>query len=68
VLIRCAGSGGYGDPLEREVERVLQDVVDGYITPQAAHDLYGVILREGRVDPSATTAQRAHIRQSRPSL
>ena len=32
VLIRCAGSGGYGDPLEREADRVLKDVIDGYIT------------------------------------
>jgi N-methylhydantoinase B len=66
VLIRCAGSGGYGDPLEREPERVLQDLVDGYITPQAAHDLYGVILNGGGVDASATIAQRARIRESRP--
>jgi N-methylhydantoinase B len=70
VLIRCAGSGGYGDPLEREPARVLRDVIDGYITQQAAHDLYGVILgRDGQgIDASATSAQRARIRQSRPPL
>jgi N-methylhydantoinase B len=68
VLIRCAGSGGYGDPLEREPARVLQDVVDGYITRQAAHDLYGVILSRDGIDPSATSAQRTRIRQSRPPL
>ena len=63
VLIRCAGSGGYGDPLDREPERVLKDVVDGCVTGDAAHRLYGVVLAGGqRVDASATQALRKHMR------
>ena len=60
VLIRCAGSGGYGDPLEREPERVLQDVVDGYMTAKAAHELYGVILTKPSMssDGAASAVRR----------
>jgi len=64
VLIRCAGSGGYGDPLDREPERVLQDVVDGYVSAQAARSLYGVVLAgTGRgFDKAATSVLRQRMR------
>ncbi len=42
VIVQPAGSGGYGDPLLRERERVLADVADGYITAQAARREYQV--------------------------
>src|SRR5207248_388254 len=41
IAIQPAGSGGYGDPLERPVERVLADVLDGYVSPAAAEAEYG---------------------------
>ncbi|MEM6761459.1 MAG: hydantoinase B/oxoprolinase family protein [Pseudomonadota bacterium] len=36
--------GGYGDPLEREPEKVLDDVLDGFISPEHARKDYGVVL------------------------
>ena len=42
VVVQPAGSGGYGDPLEREHERVLADVADGYVSADAARRLYRV--------------------------
>jgi N-methylhydantoinase B len=39
------GGGGYGDPLARPPERVLQDVVDGYVSSEAAERDYGVVVR-----------------------
>jgi N-methylhydantoinase B len=36
--------GGYGDPLDRPVDKVQSDVKNGYITIEQAHDLYGVDL------------------------
>ncbi len=39
------GGGGYGDPLARPPERVLQDVVDGYVSIEAAEREYGVAVR-----------------------
>jgi N-methylhydantoinase B len=42
VVVQPAGSGGYGDPLERDRERVLADVADGYISSEAARRIYKV--------------------------
>jgi len=38
--------GGYGDPLERDPEDVLDDVLDGFINVGHAKDDYGVVLKE----------------------
>jgi N-methylhydantoinase B len=67
VLIRCAGSGGYGDPLEREPDRVLKDVIDGYITAKAARELYGVALSNDnrRIDATSTAALRERLSVAR---
>ncbi len=64
VSILPAGSGGYGDPLEREPERVLDDVRNGYVSANAAHDLYGVVLDERTltVDAVATDELRRKLR------
>ena len=43
------GGGGYGDPREREMERVLHDVREGYISAEAARDVYGIAIT-GSVD------------------
>jgi N-methylhydantoinase B len=40
-----AGGGGYGDPLAREPERVVDDVLDGYVSAEAAESIYGVVVR-----------------------
>lgn len=63
VSIRPAGSGGYGSPLEREPERVLDDVRNGYVSSQAARDLYGVIVTEDgdRVDEARTRDMRSRM-------
>jgi N-methylhydantoinase B len=57
------GAGGYGDPMTRDVEAVLSDVREGYISEVAARDTYGVVLaRVGGswdVDAAATVAARA---------
>lgn len=50
--------GGYGDPMEREPERVLADVLDDIITPQAAEADYGVIIEGARVNTAATIRRR----------
>jgi N-methylhydantoinase B len=40
--VLSAGGGGRGDPREREAERVREDVLDGFVSREAAHDVYGV--------------------------
>jgi N-methylhydantoinase B len=44
VRMSTGGGGGYGDPRERPVERVKQDVVRGFVSRQSAHDDYGVAI------------------------
>ena len=72
VVLQSAGGGGYGDPLDREPERVLVDVREGYVTADRAHDVYGVVLRgdDGDlvVDPAATDTRRAALRDARVRL
>jgi N-methylhydantoinase B len=48
--------GGYGDPLRRPAEAVLEDVLDGLLSPEMAGEQYGVAIVDGRVD-GATTAR-----------
>jgi N-methylhydantoinase B len=36
--------GGYGEPKDRDAERVLDDVANGYVTRQDAEAVYGVAL------------------------
>ncbi|NEE03357.1 hydantoinase B/oxoprolinase family protein [Phytoactinopolyspora halotolerans] len=61
------GGGGYGDPLARDPERVLADVVNGYVSVEAAAAEYGVVIDAGSwtVDTTATTALR-NSRDHRP--
>jgi N-methylhydantoinase B len=54
-----AGGGGWGDPLERAVERVRQDVVRGYVSREAAREEYGVVLDDDlSIDADATARLR----------
>ncbi|MCA3618061.1 MAG: hydantoinase B/oxoprolinase family protein [Methylobacterium sp.] len=51
--------GGYGDPLERSPDDVLDDVLDQLITPEIAFAEYGVAVTDGVVDQAATEAERS---------
>src|SRR5512139_3848189 len=44
VTIDAAGGGGYGNPLEREPERVERDVIEGYVSLEKAKENYRVII------------------------
>jgi len=60
-----SGGGGYGDALERDVERVAEDVRDAKVSLEAARDAYGVVFSDGAVDTTATTERRARMREER---
>ena len=67
-----AGGGGFGDPLEREPEAVLEDVIDGYVSIRRAERDYGVVIEaidpeldEYRIDEAATAEAREEIRTNR---
>ena len=60
--------GGYGDPLDRDPAKVLDDVLDDFITVAHAHDVYGVVfdaVDDGygwAVNAEKTAARRAELR------
>lgn len=58
---RTAGGGGYGDPLERELDAVVTDVVEGYVSEQRARDVYGV-ERDSRGQWVETAARKQYAR------
>lgn len=59
VVCQSAGGGGYGDPLQREIEKVIRDVQLGYVSEERARTHYGVVLNNGAVDAAATKRSRA---------
>ncbi len=61
------GGGGWGDPLERDVVRVLDDVRNGYVSVEGASRDYGVVVDPARrtVDEAATESLRARLRAER---
>jgi len=64
----CQGTGGgYGDVLERDPEAVMADVEAGYLSSEAAREIYFVIHDPATlaVDTTGTEAARAAERQAR---
>ncbi|HEY8517277.1 MAG TPA: hydantoinase B/oxoprolinase family protein [Candidatus Binatia bacterium] len=65
------GGGGWGDPLKRPPEKVLEDVLDEYVSVEGARRDYGVVLTGSledltlAVDHEATEKLRAKMRAAR---
>ena len=56
------GGGGYGDPLQRDLERVMHDVTEKWITKGHAETVYGVVFEAAdslEIDHVATEKKRA---------
>jgi N-methylhydantoinase B len=68
ISFQQSGAGGYGDPFERDPALVLDDVLDDYVSMEAARDEYGVVITgtgaDLRVDERATTALRGGRRRT----
>jgi len=66
IVFRTAGSGGWGDPLDRDVEIVARDVRYGLVSREQARAAYGVVLAaDDRPDLAASVAHRAEAKQER---
>ncbi len=63
VVMDAAGGGGYGNPLDREPDRVLMDVLNGYVTLERAREDYGVVIDPAamQVDVKATKKLRETV-------
>jgi N-methylhydantoinase B len=64
------GGGGWGDPLDRDPQAVLDDVLDEYVSIEGAARDYGVVLTGSveeltvAIDAEATAALREKMRAS----
>ncbi|KWX05267.1 hydantoinase [Carbonactinospora thermoautotrophica] len=69
IRIQTTGGGGWGDPLDRDVDAVVRDVRDGKVSVQGARDDYGVVIvgdrDEPKADLDATEALRVRMRAER---
>jgi N-methylhydantoinase B len=63
--LASSGGGGYGDPCHRDPQRVLDDVLNGFVTEEAASEIYGVVLDDSMIDEERTDRKRAEIKRSR---
>jgi N-methylhydantoinase B len=60
IRLELPGGGGFGDPRERDPQRVLDDVLDGLISADEARHDYGVAIdADGRLDPTETERLRS---------
>lgn len=59
--------GGYGDPLERDAARVVEDVANERVSVTQAADVYGVVVNSDtlHLDEEATRARRADLASQR---
>jgi len=58
---------GYGDPLDRDPQHVLNDVLNYAVSPKLAADVYGVVIagETPNVDAAATEQRRSSIKHER---
>ena len=61
------GAKGIGDPLDREPERVLADVINRIFSIGAAKEVYGIVINPEKleIDFQATNKTRAQIKENR---
>jgi N-methylhydantoinase B len=64
-ILRSGGGGGFGSPLERDLDRLTRDLRCGYVTREAAEKYYGAVFMPGtdKIDAPATAARRAELRR-----
>jgi N-methylhydantoinase B len=71
IMYDYGGGGGWGDPLDREPQAVLDDVLDEYVSTAGAEREYGVVLTGSledltlAVDEDATEKLRSERRAAR---
>jgi N-methylhydantoinase B len=62
LIFTTPGGGGYSDPKTRDPQRVLDDVVNGYVSIEAAQRDYGVSIRyRGPADALVHTPEMYEI-------
>jgi N-methylhydantoinase B len=68
LRLMTTGGGGWGDPLEREPEYVLLDVIQGKVSSASAREDYGVVLAGEGDNLTVDGAATEQLRRERASL
>jgi N-methylhydantoinase B len=50
IRLETSGGGGYGDPRQRDPERVVHDVEEGFVSAEKAEQLYGYRVKNGKAE------------------
>lgn len=58
VELHACGGGGWGNPFERDPDKVYEDYLDEIISKEAAEKVYGVVFNQNGVDEESTKARR----------
>ena len=63
----CSAAGGFGDPLDRDRQKVKEDVEANSVTVDGAREIYGVVIdsETGDLDHDATESLRTNARNER---
>jgi len=66
ITMDAAGGGGYGDPVERDAEMVMKDVLNGYVSLEGAREDYGVAIdpETMKVDIDETERLRGSLKKA----
>ena len=59
IMFDYGGGGGWGNPLDRDPQAVLDDVLDEYVSVEGARRDYGVVLTGSLVDLTLAIDERA---------
>jgi N-methylhydantoinase B/oxoprolinase/acetone carboxylase alpha subunit len=64
LYFRAPGGGGYGDPLDRDLDHLQHDLEIGLVSRESACRDYGAVLDEntGAIDRSASEINRARLK------
>ena len=75
IYYSSSGGGGFGNPLERDPQLVLEDVMDEWLTPESAKKYYGVAIKiidaealDYRIDMAATKKSRAAMKKKKEPI
>ncbi|HUA03784.1 MAG TPA: hydantoinase B/oxoprolinase family protein [Solirubrobacteraceae bacterium] len=67
IVSYTTGGGGFGPPVARDPSRVLQDVLEGWISRERADEIYGVVIRDNEIDTERTESRRAVMSRDKQS-
>ena len=67
-ILRSGGGGGFGSPLERDLDALARDVSRGYVSRGEAETVYGAVFAldgsiDGSIDRQASATRRAAMRE-----